>query len=187
MRSFPGKAECLLLDFSGNIIRFAKDFGELYFNGLAELDSGERLDREVRKDDEKPPKTCSSCGFTPCGVKCIRCGFEAKRASLIEHEDGRAVEVDIFGTGKTAYARNKPQLYAALATYEKGRRARRVAEGRPPGKAKEAAAAKFKELAGHWPPRSWDFEAAPYEVPTRALQGKLRSLEIAFAKSRGRK
>jgi superfamily II DNA or RNA helicase len=184
LRQAPGKTDCLLLDHSGNIQRFADDFSDLYFNGLSELDAGEKLDREVRKDEEHEAKSCPSCGFSPCGKRCVRCGFETRRVSMHEHQQGEAVELDILGTSKTSYAKTLPELYAALATYEKGRAARRVESGRPPGNPKGAAAHRFKELTGKWPGRDCDFDAAPHVVATRALQGKLRSLEIAFAKSR---
>jgi superfamily II DNA or RNA helicase len=55
LRSSPdtGKEDCILLDFSGNIIRFREDFEDIYFNGLGALDSGERLDKTIRKDKEE--------------------------------------------------------------------------------------------------------------------------------------
>ena len=55
--------------------------------------------------------------------------------------------------------------------------------GRPAGNPKGATAHRFRELTGNWPPRSFVFEAAEATSPTRALSGKLRSMEIAFAKS----
>lgn len=186
LRSFPGKTECLLLDHSGNVVRFADDFAALYFDGLAELDAGEKLDKEVRKDEERPPKKCPSCGFTPCGKRCVRCGFESKTVSLVEHEEGRASELDILGHGKKALAATESALYAMIATHERERSERKVESGRPPGNPKGAAAHRFKELTGKWPPRSFVYEATPATEPSNALRGKLRSLEIAFAKSKRR-
>lgn len=177
LRASPGKTECLLIDHSGNIQRFANDFSDLYFNGISELDAGEKLDREVRKDEEQPVRKCPACGFEPMGRKCVRCGFEAKRISLQEHEDGRAKELDILGTGANAYAKDHAELYAMIATHEKGK-----AERRGKGNPKGAAAHRFKEITGRWPPASFSFELARPLTPSRALQGKLRSLEIAFVK-----
>src|SRR5450830_1912481 len=51
LRSARGKIECLLLDHSGNITRFAEDFTRIYFYGLETLDDGEAMDKVVRKDD----------------------------------------------------------------------------------------------------------------------------------------
>ena len=55
LRSSPetGKTDCILLDFSGNIIRFADDYADIFYNGLNHLDAGEKLDKAVRKDDER--------------------------------------------------------------------------------------------------------------------------------------
>ena len=179
LRSSPGKDECLLLDHSGNVVRFADDFSDLYFNGLAELDAGEKLDAEVRKDEPRPPKKCPSCGYTPCGKRCVRCGFEAKTVSLVESVEGRAEELDILGHGKKALAATERALYEMIATHEKVR-----AERRGGGNPKGATAHRFRELTGHWPPRDFIFEAAPHIPPNAKLAGKLRSMSIAFAKSR---
>lgn len=172
------KKQCLLLDFSGNIIRFADDFADVYFNGLADLDSGEKLDKEVRKDGDepdKPAKKCSACGYTPCGKKCIRCGFEPIRKSTVEHEHGTAEEVDVLkGAGK--YAASRAELYAMIATHAKGRA----------GNQKGWTAHRYREITGTWPSNSFNFETAPQVMPSKALLGKMRSLQIAFAKRQGR-
>lgn len=177
LRCSPGKTECLLLDFSGNIIRFANDFSDLFYNGLDELDDGEKLDREVRKDEEHEPKACPKCGYAPVGKKCVSCGFEARSLSLIEHDVGRAVDFDPLGTGKNAYAKTLPELYAMIATHERGKFERR-GHGNPSG----ATFHRFRELTGRKPPAGCEFSTAPIIAPSRALQGKLRSMEIAYAK-----
>lgn len=178
LRCAEGKTECVLLDHSGNVVRFADDFADVYFNGLADLDSGERLDKEVRKDEEKPSKNCPSCGFSPMGKRCVRCGFEPVVRSLVSHEEGKAEELDIF-KGAKKYAADRLELYNAIATHEKAKAARRGGGGNPKG----ATAHRYRELTGAWPPRSYDFHAAPTVTPSRELQGKLRSMEIAFARS----
>lgn len=178
LRHAPDKVDCLLLDHSGNARRFADSFSDVYFNGLADLDQGEKLDKEVRKDEEHAAKSCGACGYSPCGKRCVRCGFEPSRVSLVEHAHGRAESFDMLGTGSKAYARTLPELYAMVVTHERGKWERRGRIGKPEG----AAAHRFRELTGKWPPSSYDFHAAPHVAPTRALQGKLRSLEIAYAK-----
>lgn len=188
LRSSPGKEDCILLDFSGNIIRFADDFSDIYFNGLSDLDSGEKLDREAREEDvKKPSKACPSCGFKPMGRRCIKCGFEPVRASLVEHQHGKSVEVDVLGNAgpdfvRKGYAKTAAELYAMIATHEKNRNAARVASGRKVGDAKGSAAHRYRELTGNWP--NFSFEHAPTVQPSPALQSKLTSLQIAWARSR---
>ncbi len=179
LRCSEGKTECLLLDHSGNVVRFADDFGDIYFNGLTELDAGEELDKEIRFDEKKPPKSCQSCGYEPCGKRCVRCGFEPLRKSLVDHATGTAEEIEIL-QGAHRYADSRRGLYDAIATYEKGR-----AERRGGGNPKGATAHRYRELTGGWPPKHFLFEASPYTPASKALQGKLRSMEIAYAKSRG--
>ncbi len=180
LRCSEGKTECLLLDHSGNVIRFAEDFSNVYFNGLASLDDGERLDKEARKDEEHEAKSCPSCGYRPAGRRCVRCGFEPLRKSLLTHDEGQAEEIDIL-QGPHKYADSRRGLYDAIATYERGR-----AERRGSGNPKGATAHRYRELTGDWPPKHFLYEAAPYTPPSRALQGKLRSMQIAYAKSRSR-
>ena len=87
LRSSPetGKTDCILLDFSGNIIRFADDFSTIFFDGLDALDMGEKLDKVIRKDDDEKPegKACPSCGYKPMGKRCVACCHESKSVSLV--------------------------------------------------------------------------------------------------------
>ena len=174
LRSSPstGKSDCLLLDHSGNICRFADDYAEIFYNGLAALDAGEKLDKTVRKDDEaKEPKSCPSCGFKPMGKRCVSCGFELQQAALIEVIPGAMREVVI---GKTKLADNHRHLYAQIVSYERG-------HGKPET-AKSRANGRFKDIVGEWP-NSFSYERT-HNVPiTRAVMNKLRSLQIAFRAS----
>lgn len=178
LRGSPGKDECLLLDHSGNVVRFRDDFSDIYFNGLTELDAGERLDKTVREDDQSDAsaKSCPSCGARPMGRRCIRCGFEPVRVSPIEHEKGRAEEISILATVEK-YAPSQRELYNAIATYKRER-------AKPGGNPKGATAHAYREITGDWPPRSFDYETSHATHVSDALVRKLKSLTIAFAKSK---
>ena len=132
---------CLLLDHSGNIIRFADDYAEIFFNGLSALDAGEKLDKTIRKDDEdKTPKACPACGFKPMGMRCISCGHEVQRLSMVEAIPGHMREVVI---GKTKLADNRRHLYEQLVSYTRGNGKPETAKGR--------AAHLFKHITGQFP------------------------------------
>lgn len=180
LRSYPGKQDCLLLDHSGNVVRFRDDFSDIYFHGLSELDAGERLDKTVREDDDDDetyvPKPCPQCGATPMGKRCIRCGFEPVRVSDIEHEDGTAEEMELLFDVKK-YAPSLRELYNAIASYKRAR-------AKPNGNPKGATAHAFRDITGNWPPPSFDFDTAPETPVSDALERKLISRMIAFAKSR---
>lgn len=167
---------CLLLDHSGNAVRFRDDFSDIYFNGLSELDAGERLDKAVREDDdpEASAKACPSCGASPMGKRCIRCGFEPARVSPIEHAPGRAEELALLVTVEK-YAPNQRELYNAIASYKRGR-------AKPGGNPKGATAHAYRDITGSWPPRSFDYDTAHAEHISDALVRKLRSMTIAYAK-----
>lgn len=155
-----GKKDCILLDHSGNITRFADDFTDIYFNGLATLDKGEALDKTVRKDeqDEREKKGCPECGYKPFRKRCMSCGFEILARSEIVHEAGTMHPVTIGGKQM-----ERADLFNELCAYARSR----------PGIQKKAsfAKAKFKELTGDWPPCRWSFDHAP-DVPVSEALGK---------------
>jgi DNA repair protein RadD len=170
-----GKTECLLLDFSGNIIRFMADYERIFFEGLDKLDDGEKLDKEVRKDEEHEPRPCPACGYTPFAKKCMRCGHEVKPVCLVEHLPGHMEEVILCG--KKKLANDKMDLWTQVATYARQR-------AKPGGNPAGRAAHLFKDITGEWPPRGCKFETTPTVEPSRNTLDKIRSLSIAFAHRR---
>jgi superfamily II DNA or RNA helicase len=175
LRSSPetGKQDCLLLDFSGNIIRFCDDFSEVYYHGLDKLDEGEKLDKEIRKDEEHEPKACPKCGYTPMGKRCVGCGYEPIHKSLMENLPGVMAEVKLNGKRLAA---NHDDLWAQVATYAR--------QHSKPETQQKRAACLFKDVVGTWPPRHYRVETTPWVEPTRNTVNKIRSLNIAFANRR---
>ena len=176
LRSSPEteKCDCFLLDFSGNIIRFADDFSRIYYEGLNKLDDGEKLDKEIRKDEEKEAKVCPKCGYTPMGKRCVQCGYQREEKGVADHIPGVMEEVKF---GKKIYAPNQISLFNQIATYVKQHA---KVGGNPQGR----TAHLFKDITGTWPPRGCDVATAPHEEPTRNTAGKIREFAIAFAKRR---
>jgi superfamily II DNA or RNA helicase len=176
LRSSPetGKVDCILLDHSGNIIRFAEDFSDVFHNGLDALDSGEKLDKAIRRDDEdKPVAACPSCGFKPFAKRCIACGHETASAALMEHEPGEMREIRI---GKTKYADDQRHLWEQCVTYARAHSS--------PEKQRGRASHIFKDIVGAWPPKHFEFDATPNVIITRAVLNKIRSKNIAWQKRR---
>lgn len=166
--------EGLLVHNSGNILRFAEDYTEIFFNGLAALDMGEKLDKAIRKDDDvKDRKACPSCGFNPFARRCMSCGFEIKSSALVEHEAGEAKEIML---GKRKLADDKAHLWNQVCTYAKGHGA--------PDKQRGRAAHLFKDMTGAWPPREFNFDTAPNVEITRNVMNMIRSRNIAFVKAK---
>lgn len=171
LRSSPatGKVDALLLDHSGNIIRFADDYSAIFFNGLAALDAGEKLDKTVRKDDEgKQPKACPACGFKPMGLRCISCGFEVVREALIDVVPGEMREVLI---GKARAADNHQHLYQQIVSYTRSHGKPETSKGR--------AWHLFKEIAGVYP-EGMSYERTHNAAITRPVLNKIKARNIAF-------
>lgn len=176
LRSSPdtGKQDCILLDHSGNITRFAEDFTEIFFNGLSSLDMGEKLDKTVRRDekDERELKGCPKCGYKPFRKRCMSCGHEIVDRSLIAHEAGVMQEISI---GKHKLQSSDRDLWLQLCSFARDTSWVHKKAG--------YAYMQFKELTGREPPRFPRFDdAQPVEVPvalTAGLNGKHKARLIA--------
>lgn len=177
LRASPdtGKTDCILLDHSGNVLRFRADFEDIYFNGLNDLDDGEKLDRQVRAEPkEKEAKRCPTCGYSPFHGRCMSCGHEARKISDIEHEAGEAAEVVMLG-GKRM-GDSLAHVWAQCASYAKTFSA--------PEKRQWRAAFIYRDITGHMPPRSWRVETTPFVEVTRAVANKIKSKNLAYNKGR---
>lgn len=177
LRSSPatGKVDCILLDHSGNIIRFADDFEKIFFYGLDTLDDGEMLDKQVRADvpEERETTGCPTCGHKPFKKRCMSCGFEIVASSEIAHEAGEMQEIVI---GKKKLADDKAHLFNQLCAY---------ANGNPKiGRKESFVKLKFKEWTGNWPPFSYSFNHAPTVDITPAVKSRITSENIRRAKAR---
>jgi superfamily II DNA or RNA helicase len=167
LRTSPetGKTDCLLLDHSGNITRFAEDYTDIYFNGLPSLDMGEALDRKVRVDGkpENERKGCPACGYKPFRQRCMSCGHEVRAQSLVVHEAGVMQEVVL---DKKRLADNERHLWHQLCEFAKTTKWVKNKEGY----AKRA----FHEICKRFPPYTFEsFDRAPAVPVSRDLSARL--------------
>ena len=163
---------CVLLDFSGNIVRFIDDFSDIYYNGLDQLDAGEKLDKTIRKDideDDKEPAKCPSCGFSPCGKRCIACGHETKKKNIVEHLPGSLCEIKI---GKHVVASDHLNLWQQICTYTKSHGKPETASGR--------AFHLYKYITKKSPDRAWKFCDQPNVVITQGTHNQIKRNQIAY-------
>ena len=173
LRSSPetGKVDCHLLDFSGNIIRFFDDFNEIYFNGLDSLDSGDKLDKTVRKDEDYEVKGCPRCGYTPFSKRCMACGFEKISVQVTEVLPGDMKEIFIGkGSDKKKLADNAQHLWHQLVAYVKHHSAPDMQQGR--------AYHLFKQITGQDP--TWKFTTAPQVEISKNVYNKIQQMNIAY-------
>ncbi|MGB3290958.1 MAG: DEAD/DEAH box helicase family protein [Burkholderiaceae bacterium] len=168
-----GKQDCILLDHSGNILRFLEDYEEIYFNGLSALDTGEKLDKTIRDKEDYEPKGCPSCGYKPFSKRCMACGYEHQAPAL---DAAQAGEMQAVMLGKKKLADDRRHLWEQLCTYARGHSAPEKQAGR--------AWHLFKDMTGANPPSGWKFVDTPNVEITRNVQNKIRSMNIAFVKGR---
>jgi len=178
-RSSPAtdKKDFILLDHSGNIIRFLDDFTDFYFSGVESLDDGEKLEKKAREEKEDyEPKPCPKCGYKPFGKKCMGCGHEIEKVLIIEHVAGEMKEIRI--TGNVA-AKDNLHLFEQLVSYNRGKG--------DPSKIMGRVFHQYKSITGKGlPPAFWNM--TPPTVPVSdVVIGKIKSLNIAFQYARKKK
>ena len=176
LRSSPdtGKTDCLLLDHSGNITRFLDDYTDIYFNGLNSLDSGDKLDKAIRRDkDDEEKKGCPACGYKPFAKRCMACGHEHQAQSLVESMPGEMREITL---GKRKIADDSRHLWEQACTYAKAHSA--------PEKQRARAYYLFKDMAGMEPPTHWGVSDTPSVPLSKNFLNQVRAKNIAYAKAR---
>lgn len=177
LRSSPetGKKDCILLDHSGNITRFAEDFTSIFYDGLEALDMGEKLDKKIRRDDEeKDIKGCPSCGYKPFAKRCMSCGFEKQDPALQEAAAGVMEEVVMLG--KKKLADDHRHLWEQLCTYARGHSS--------PDRQRGRAWHLYQKITGKVPPAEFDFYSTPNAEITANVRNKIKSLDLAYVKAR---
>lgn len=167
LRTAPGKEFCYVLDHSDNHARL----GFVTSINHDKLLTGKEKAPKPR-EKEKPeqlPRECPSCGAVkPRGV-CPACGFEPKRQSEIEFEEGELVEITGKPKGPTMQDKQKFWSMALAVDRERGK------DGR-------LAKALYKSKFGVWP-RGLNDNAIK---PDGEFMSYERSRRIAFAKRRER-
>jgi DNA repair protein RadD len=174
LRSSPGKTNCILLDFTRNIVRFMPDFEDIYYNGFRTLDDAEKLDSKPREDDEeKAGNGCPQCSYKPFNRRCIACGYEKQSQVLEDTSVGEMREVRI---GKKVLASDEFDLWRQLCGYARARSKPEKQPGR--------AANLFRNILGKWPPAEYNFHQTEPAAISKNTANKIRSLDIAFIHGR---
>lgn len=167
LRTADGKDHCLILDHSDNHARL----GFVTSISHEKLLTGKEKPPKLR-DKEKPeqvPRECPSCGAVkPRGV-CPACGFEPKRQSEIEFEEGELVEVTA-GKTKELTRDEKQEWWSSL-----------LAIARDRNRSRGWAAHTYREKTGVWP-RGLDETPARY--PRGIVADYVKAKDIRFAKRR---
>ena len=177
MRRFPGKEFAVLNDHSGNYLRFQEDWEELYNNGVIELVEGKEKAKKEPTDEKKDAAKCPKCGglWETSGDVCTHCGYIRVRKNEVVALPGEMLEVSI-GASKNSPKINKDDLYNQICSY-----ARTHGE---PDKQRYRANHLYRKFTGEdYPDFVNAFDKAPSVDISSAVSGKIRQLNIAFARS----
>lgn len=173
LRIADGKADCLVLDHSGNCARFWEDTNEFFEVGCEALDDGKRKPKpKTKPKDEAAMVKCPSCRALHKAMPfCPACGHQYPARQTVEHVPGTLKE--LVATGDQALLRRKlwPQVVGyVLATTPDMERAQRKAQ------------AIYRELTGEFA-RARIETTEPVE-PSIEVRNKIKSNQIRWAKSR---
>lgn len=172
LRTAPGKDYCLILDHSDNHARL----GFVTSISHSKLLSGKEKAPKPRENEkpEQTPRECPSCGVIKARGACPACGFEPKRQSEIEFEDGELVEITAGKEKKREYTMaEKAEFHAGLLWLAHSR-------GRKIG----WAAHKYREKFGVWP--VGEAKHAKPKPPSDEVKAHVLASDIRYSKRRGK-
>lgn len=172
LRTYPGKEECIVLDHSGNCLRFMDEMIDFFQNGCPELDDGkvkERRKPKKKEDIEDKYQKCPNCkclhSWQPV---CPNCGHVYPPRPSIQHRPGTMKELILSGSRKDLTQELWPQIVAYAQMYKS------------PEKQRGFALAMFKSITKMWPTASYE-ETKPADTVSSFVMNKIRSLNIAYA------
>lgn len=169
LRIHPSKTDCLVLDHSGNSLRFWSQWNEFFETGAMELDDGKRKEKKKEVKEQKP-MTCPSCTHLhkPAPV-CPSCGHKYQTASRIQHVAGNLKEILATGDRKVVSEMVWPQVCAYVKRMDRS--------GGDADKMRKRALAIYKQMTGSWP--SAQFKE--YDVPiTPEIGNKIARMNMHF-------
>lgn len=172
LRIAEGKTDCLVLDHSGNMVRFWPDCEDFFDNGLAELDDGKP--KEKKKAEKKPeaePIKCPNCRHVHKPMPfCPACGHEYPKKQTVQHVPGTLKELIAGGHHRELSRDLFPQVAGYVMARREGEAARKMAQ------------AIFKDMTGEFARVRWE-DVQPIE-PSREVVNRIRSAQIRFKHSR---
>ena len=191
LRSAPGKDKALVIDHTGNTLRFLKDTADFWTNGVDSLDVRAEKDRVARTSPtpkERKELLCFGCqAVMPPGTSfCLACGRERPRKPVeVTTVSGvtRLVTLNSQSARKFDYAnhtilKDRASAYQSFLAFTTQRGKGDVAAVR------RWTAGIYRGVFGQWPPRS--FESLPHDpaMLTVEVERFCRREMARFAKSR---
>lgn len=172
LRPHPGKKECIVLDHSGNCLRFMDDMVDFFQNGCPELDDGKVKERKKPKEKENTEDKYQKCPNCKClhnyAPVCPNCGHVYPPKPARQHKPGSMKELILTGARKELTQELWPQIIAYAKIYK------------TPERQRGFALAMFKNITKMWPDTPYE-ETEPAETISPFVMGKIKQLNIAYA------
>jgi len=170
LRCAPSKPDCILLDHSGNSVRFLEDFERVYFEGFKTLDDAEKADKPIRHDEDNyTPKGCPQCGHKPFARRCLACGFEKASRTGVDEAAGVMTEIKLGGRRA---ASDRHDLWCQVVGHVRFHSNSQKPDG--------YARALFHNIVNEWAPRDWVYDFTEGKEPTPAVRNEIKRQQIAW-------
>jgi len=193
MRPAPGKTKALVIDHTGNAMRFLDDTVDFWDRGVDELNDGAEKDRKPREltEKERKERACPRCKavFAVSTDVCPSCGWQRPpKASGVQVVAGQVHQLDMSKSGLGSTRKFEFETHPILkdpvfahrcfVAWATERKRGDEAAGR------RWAAGLFKGVYERWPPRSFDsFPLAP-DLNTFEVESFCRREMARFARAR---
>jgi DNA repair protein RadD len=190
MRPAPDKDKALVIDHTGNALRFLNDTADFWANGIDVLNESAEKDRAARTITPKERKEllCFGCqAVLPPGTPvCSACGRERPRRSTdVTNVSGvtRLLTLNAASARKFDYSnhpilRDQAVAYQSFLAFTTHRKKGDEAAGR------RWAAGLYKGVYGRWPSRSFDGLPHNPDLLTLDVERFCRNEMARYSKSR---
>lgn len=176
LRTADGKPDCIVLDHSGNCVRFWEAMQDFFEAGMSELDDGKKKEKPKPKDKpEAEPMKCPQCRVVHKPAPfCPVCSHEYPKRPSVAHVPGTLKE--IVATGDQDLMRR--ELWPQVCAY--------VLEttGDDLARAQRKAQAIYRELTGEFARAR--IENTTAVAPTREVRNRIRANSIRWAKAKAK-
>jgi len=175
LRTAKGKEECLVLDHSGNCLRFWDGMHDFFEVGIQRLDDGRKKPKKKRKTKQAQDRVtkCPSCKLLHKPMPyCPHCGHEYPKRAAVTHVTGTLKELIAGGDRKALSAALWPQIvHWAIGKHGVNDAGRK------------RALAVYRNMTGQWP--SWDFYHTEPVPASAEVKKKISAQSYAWYKRTG--
>lgn len=172
LRIAQAKADCTVLDHSGNAARFFSQTEDFFDNGASALDDGKPKTKSKQEKPEIEAIKCPSCGHLHRPMPfCPHCGHAYPKRQTVVHVPGTLKKLIAGGFHKELVRDLWPQVCGYVLERKSGQEA-----------AKQAVAI-YASLTGGVPRGAW-FDSTKPVAPSQEVRNRILHNQIKFARRR---